>query len=155
MDVTLQVPMQYYSLQHQTLLPSPVTSTTGCCFFFGSLSSFFLELFLHSSPVVYWAPTGQRSSSFSVIPFYLFIPRWRNRMGRLLSPPQIHQKIIWMLSNFHKTTSEHLQSTPGNQKGSPFSSKGGRTKYKRQKERQKRVGNLSWGGSCEGEVSTQ
>ena len=33
--------MQYCSLQHQTLLPSPVTSTTGCCFCFGlSLHSF-------------------------------------------------------------------------------------------------------------------
>ena len=41
MDLTFQVPMQYCSLQHQTLLPSPITSTTGCCFFFGSISSFF------------------------------------------------------------------------------------------------------------------
>ena len=49
--------MQYCSLQHQTLLPSPVASTTGCCFCFGSISPFFLELFFHSSPVVYWAPT--------------------------------------------------------------------------------------------------
>ena len=45
--------MQYCSLQHQTLLPSPVTSTTGWCFCFGSISSFFLELFLHCSPVAY------------------------------------------------------------------------------------------------------
>ena len=51
MDLTFQVPMQYCSLQHQTLLPTPVTSTTGCCFYFGSISSFFLELFLHWSPV--------------------------------------------------------------------------------------------------------
>ena len=51
------VPMQYCSLQHRTLLPSPVTSTAGYCFCFGSISSFFLELFLHWSPVVYWAPT--------------------------------------------------------------------------------------------------
>jgi len=28
---------------------------TGCCFCFGYVSSFFLELFLHSSPVAYWA----------------------------------------------------------------------------------------------------
>ena len=35
-----------------------------------SLHSF---LFLHWSPVVYWAPTDLRSSSFSVIPFCLFI----------------------------------------------------------------------------------
>ena len=41
-----------------------------------------------------------------------------------------------MLSNFHKTTSERWQRTPGTQKGSPLSLKGGRTKYKRLKERQ-------------------
>ena len=73
MDLTFQVPMQYCSLQHQTLLLSPVTSTTGCCFCFGSVSLFFLELFLHWSPVAYWAPTDLGSSSFSVLSFYLFI----------------------------------------------------------------------------------
>ena len=51
MDLTFQVPMQYCSLQHQTLLLSPVTSTTGCCFCFDSIPSFFLELFLHWFPV--------------------------------------------------------------------------------------------------------
>ena len=73
MDLTFQVPMQYCSLQHQTLPLSPVTSTTGCCFCFGSIASFFLELFLHWSPVAYWAPTDLGSSSFSVISFCLFI----------------------------------------------------------------------------------
>ena len=34
---------------------------------------FFLELFLHSSPVAYWAPTRLGSSSFSVLSFCLFI----------------------------------------------------------------------------------
>ena len=29
LDLTLQVPIQYCSLQHRTLLPSPVTSTAG------------------------------------------------------------------------------------------------------------------------------
>ena len=67
MDITFQVAMQYCSLQHQTLLLSPVTSTTVCCFCFGSVSSFFLELFLHSFPVAYWAPTDLGSSSFSVL----------------------------------------------------------------------------------------
>ena len=67
MDLTFQVPMQYCSLQHWTLLPSPVTSTTGCCFCFGSVSSFFLKLFLHWSSVAYWAPTDLESSSFSVL----------------------------------------------------------------------------------------
>ena len=51
--------------------------------------------------------------------------RWqRNRMGKQLSPPQIHRKVIWMMRKFHKTTSECWQRTPGTQKGSPFSSKG-------------------------------
>ena len=58
MDLTFQVPMQYCSLQRWTLLPSPVPFTTGCCFCFGSIPSFFLELFLHWSPVAYWAPTN-------------------------------------------------------------------------------------------------
>ena len=73
MGLTFQVPMQYCSLQHQTLLPSPITSTTGCCFCFGSISSFFLELFLHWSPVAYWVPTNLGSSSFSILSFCLFI----------------------------------------------------------------------------------
>ena len=73
MDLTFQVPMQSCSLQHLTLLLSPVPPTTGCCFCFGSVSSFFLELFLHWSPVAYWAPTYLGSSSFSVLSFCLFI----------------------------------------------------------------------------------
>ena len=55
MDLTFQIPMLHCSLQHQTLLPSPVTFTTGffClfvlfffwyCFCFGSISSFFLVI---------------------------------------------------------------------------------------------------------------
>ena len=66
MDLTFQIPMQYCYLQHQTLLPLTVTTTTGCCFCFGSISLFFLELFLHWSPVAYWVPIELGSSSFSV-----------------------------------------------------------------------------------------
>ena len=73
MDLTFQVPMPYCSLQHQTLLSSPDTSTTGHCFHFGLTSSFLLELFLCSCPVVYGAPTSLGSSSFSVLSFCLFI----------------------------------------------------------------------------------
>ena len=73
MDLTFQVPMQYCSLQHQTLLLSPVTSTAWYCFCFGSLSSFFLELFLHWFPVAYWAPTDLGSSSFGILSFCLFL----------------------------------------------------------------------------------
>ena len=40
---------------------------------FGSIPSFFLELFLHQSPVAYWAPTNLGSSSFSILSFCLFI----------------------------------------------------------------------------------
>ena len=72
MDIPFQVPMQYCSLQHRTLLPSPFTSTTECCFCFGSAFSFFPELFLHSSPVAYWAPTDLGNSSFSVLSFLPF-----------------------------------------------------------------------------------
>ena len=68
MDLTFQVPMQYCSLQHQTSRPSPGTWITGCCF-----PSFFLELFLHWSPVAYWAPNDLGSSSFSIQSFWLFI----------------------------------------------------------------------------------
>ena len=73
MDLTFQVPVQYCSLQCQILLPSPVTSTTGCYFCFGSVSSFFLKLFLHSSPLAYWAPSDLGSSFFSSLSFCLFI----------------------------------------------------------------------------------
>ena len=73
MDLTFQVPMQYYSLQHRTSRLSPVTSTTGYCFCFSSVFSFFMELFLHWSPIAYWAPTNLGSSPFSVLYFYLFM----------------------------------------------------------------------------------
>ena len=72
MDLTFQVPMQYCSSQHRTLLLSPIPSTTGYCFCFGSNPSFFLELLLHWSPVAYWAHTDLGSSFFSVLFFCLF-----------------------------------------------------------------------------------
>ena len=73
MDLTFQVPMQYRSLQHQTLLLLPVTSTAEYCFCFGSIPSFFLELCLHWSPAAYWAPTDLGSFSFRILSFCLFI----------------------------------------------------------------------------------
>ena len=71
MDLTFQVPMEYCSLQHQALLRSSVTSTTWFCF--GSVYSFFLELFLHWSLIAYWAPTDLGSSSLSVLSLCRFI----------------------------------------------------------------------------------
>ena len=44
-----------------------------CCFCFGSVSSYFLELLFHWSPGAYWAPTdtlSTYSSSFSVLSFF-------------------------------------------------------------------------------------
>ena len=72
MDLTFPVPMQYCSLQHRTLLPSPVTSQLGVVSTL-SISLFFLELFLHSSPVSYWAPNDLGSSYFRIISFFLFV----------------------------------------------------------------------------------
>ena len=58
--------------------------------------------------------------------------RWqRNRMGRPLSPLQIHQKNISTLSKRHKTTSECWQRTLDTQKSRSLSSKTGKKKYKR------------------------
>ena len=81
---------------------------------------------------------------------------WRNRMGRPLSPPQIHQKIIWMLSNFHKTTSNA-------DRGHQVPRKAAHSLWKEveqnltDKKRDKRVRDRdpSWWGSSEGEVSKQ
>ena len=70
-NLTFPVSMQYHSLWHQNLLPPPVTSIAQHCFHFGSISSFLLELFLHSSPVAGTYRPG--SSSFTVISFFLFI----------------------------------------------------------------------------------
>ena len=76
MDLTFQIPMQYCSLQHWTLLSSPVTFTTGCCLCIDSISSFFLELFLHWCPVEYWAPTDLVCSHFSVLSFSFSYCLW-------------------------------------------------------------------------------
>ena len=69
-DLTFRVPMQYCSLQHQTLVSPPDTATTGHSFHFGSASSFFLEL-RHSW--AYWTPTDLgRGAHLSVSSFFAF-----------------------------------------------------------------------------------
>ena len=76
MNLTSQVPVQYCSLQHRTLLSPPDTSTAECHFCFGSAASFFLGLLvitLHSSPATYWTPSDLEGSSSTVISFCLFI----------------------------------------------------------------------------------
>ena len=90
-DLTFQFPMQYCTLQLWTLLPSPVTSTAGCCYCFGSISSFFLELFLYRSPVVYayWAPSVLGSSSSSVLSFCLSYYSWQEYWSGLPFPSPV------------------------------------------------------------------
>ena len=81
--------MQYCSLQHRTLLPSPGTSTIGC-FFVGSISLLFLKLFLHWYPVAYWVPTNLACSSFCVLiflPFILFMGFSRQEYWSVLPFP--------------------------------------------------------------------
>ena len=101
MDLAFRVPMQYFSSQHWTLLLWPVTSTTGWCFCFGSVSSFFLELFLHWILVAYWVPTDLGRSSFSVLSFCLFLlftgfSRQEYRSGLPFPSPMDH--VLWELS---------------------------------------------------------
>ena len=111
-DLTFQVPMQYCSLQkHQTLLPSPVTSTTGRCFCFSSVSSVFLELLLYSSPIVYWAPTNLGNSFFSVIIFLPFHTVYGLLKTRILkwfaipfsSGPHFVRTYLWLWWNRRST----------------------------------------------------
>ena len=76
MDLPFQVPMQYCSLLHQTLLSPLGISTTERCFCFGPITPFLLELLvvaLCSSPVAYWTPSSLGVSSSRVIPFWLFM----------------------------------------------------------------------------------
>ena len=76
MDLIFQIPMQYCSLKHQTLLPPPDTPTTQHLFCFSPVASFFLELFLHSFPVAYWTPSHLGDSSSRVIYFCIFYCPW-------------------------------------------------------------------------------
>ena len=65
------IPGSYAILFFTALDFTSITSHihTWALFLLGSISSFFLELFLHYSPVACWAPIVLGSSSFSV---YLF-----------------------------------------------------------------------------------
>ena len=68
MYLTFQVPMQYCSLQHWPLLPSPVPSPPGHCFHFGSISLLFLELFLPFSSSI----LGTYLSGEFIFPCHIF-----------------------------------------------------------------------------------
>ena len=80
-------------------LLSPVTSINGCCFCFGSISSFFLELFLYSSPAAYWAPIDLGSSSFNVVSFCLNDPDNHDGMITYLEPDTLECEVKWALGS--------------------------------------------------------
>ena len=69
-DLTFQVLMQYCSLQHWTLLPSPVTSTTGHCFLFG----YFFILSRIISPLFYSSILGTYRPGEFIFQCPLFLP---------------------------------------------------------------------------------
>ena len=113
MDLTFQVPMQYCSLQHQTLLPSPIASKIGCCFYFGSVSSFFLELFLHWSPVAYLTECGPlekgKSNQFSILAVTTPWTGWKGKKighWKMKSPGQ---KPDMLLENSGEITLERIK----------------------------------------------
>ena len=73
MDLTFQVPMQYCSLQHRTLLLSPVPSTTGFFFFF----FFWLHPFLLYgviSPLISSSILGTYRSGEFIFQCLIFLP---------------------------------------------------------------------------------
>ena len=76
---------------------------------------------------------------------------WRNRMGRPLSPKLTHQKIIWMLSNWHKTTSGAWQRNQAPRKAAHFLQKEViQNIIGKKRDRRFRDGDPRQGVSCEG-----
>ena len=73
MDLTFQVPRQYRSYSIRLYFHHQSNLQLGIVFALAPSLQSFLELFLHWSPVAYWAPTDLGSSSFSVLSFCLFI----------------------------------------------------------------------------------
>ena len=70
MDLTFQVPLQYYFLQHRTFLPSPIISTTGCCFCFGCF--FILSEF--TSPLISSSILGTYRPGEFIFQCPIFLP---------------------------------------------------------------------------------
>ena len=101
-DLTFQVLMQYWSLQHRTLLSPPDASTTERHFHFGPVASSFMELLvitLCSSLVAY-----QTASDWWLIsPCHIFLPfhtvhgvvRTRILKWFALPPPVDHVHLWW------------------------------------------------------------
>ena len=105
MDLTFQVPLQYCSLQYRMLLSPPDTSTTERHFCFGPITSNFLELYLHSSPVTYWIPTNLGNSSSGVICFCFFMLfiglSWQEYLSGLPFPPPVDHVLSELFTMTH------------------------------------------------------
>ena len=101
MDLLSQIPMQYYSSQHWTLLSAPDTSTTGHHFCFDPTASFSLELLvvvLHPSSVVYSTPSDP---GFLFFWCHIFLPFYTvhgilitSILGRFASFSSIPTKVL-------------------------------------------------------------
>ncbi|CAM9851899.1 unnamed protein product [Rangifer tarandus platyrhynchus] len=100
MDLTFQVPMQYCSLQHRALLSPVDTSTTESHFYFGPASSFFLELFLHSSLVAYWTPTDPGAHLLLSYLFAFSYCLWDSRGKNIEVVCQLPSPVDHILSEF-------------------------------------------------------
>ena len=128
--------------------------TDSSCFLFPLLSRvlYTLQFFCRGKNTV--------SGVTLKIHFYKFlgmVPRWwRNKTGSTFSPPQIHQKIIWMMSKFHKATLNAGRCHQAPRKAAhSFWKEVGQNIKDRKRDKRFMVGGLPCRGSCEWEVSTQ
>ena len=113
MNLRFKIPMQYCSLQSQTLFSPPDTFTTEFHFCFGLTTSFFLKLLvtvLCSSAGAYWTPCNLDSSSCGVIAFILFMEflRQEHKSGLPLLPPVFFADIDKLTMKFNGEAKELL-----------------------------------------------
>ena len=79
---------------------------------------------------------------------------WRKMTGGPLFPPQIHWKIIWTLSKYHKITSESVGEHQAPRKAAHCLQKEvGQNITDKKRNKRVRDGDPSWGGSLKREVS--
>ena len=96
------IPGPYAILLFISLDLASITSPihNWCCFCSGSISSFFLELFLHWSPVACWAPIDLGSPSFSILSsclLILFLGFSRQEYWRFAIPFSSGSHSVWPL----------------------------------------------------------
>ena len=102
MDLTFQVPMHYCSVQHQTIHHQTYPQLGGISTSVHSLHSFWNYF---SSNI--WTPTDLGGSSFSVIPFCLFILFMgfsRQELWSGLPPASLVAQMVKKLSTMQETS---------------------------------------------------